>query len=157
MIFTLLVLGELTFLLLSSYAICYIFAFVPVLFSFSNICTVHFCAALVLLLLYSFCDFCEWNIFPFISAVVSLFFLAMLCSMWDLFIPWPGVEPTRPTTATQSPNHWTAREVPENAIISAEKSYWIRSVYFEPNRYILSVSLLIIFTIPLTTLGWRLF
>ena len=155
MIFTLLVLGELTFLLLSSYAVCYIFAFAPVLFSFSNISTVHFCAALVLLLLYSFCHFCEWNIFPFISAVVYFFWPC--CVACGIFIPWPGVEPTRPTTATQSPNHWTAREVPENAIISAEKSYWIRSVYFEPNRYILSVSLLIIFTIPLTTLGWRLF
>ena len=94
MIFTLLVLGELTFLLLSSYAICYIFAFVPVLFSFSNICTVHFCAALVLLLLYSFCDFCEWNIFPFINAVVSLFFFWPCCVACGIFLfPDQGLNP----------------------------------------------------------------
>ena len=96
--------------------------------SFSNICTVHFCAALVLLLLYSFCHFCEWNIFQFIS----VFFFWPCCAACGIFIPWPGIEPMPPAVATQSLNHWTARKVPESAIVSAEKSYWLEVFILNP-------------------------
>ena len=28
-------------------------------------------------------------------------------------IPWPGIEPVPPAVEVHSPNHWTAREVPD--------------------------------------------
>ena len=35
----------------------------------------------------------------------------MLCGLWDL-VPRPGIETMPPAVETQSPNHWTAREIP---------------------------------------------
>ena len=35
--------------------------------------------------------------------------------MWDL-VPRPGIEPVPPALGAQSPNHWTAREVPVNIL-----------------------------------------
>ena len=37
------------------------------------------------------------------------------CILWDLG-PWPGFEPRLPALGVWSPNHWTTREVPLNAI-----------------------------------------
>ena len=33
------------------------------------------------------------------------------CLTWDL-VPQPGIEPRPPVLGTQSPSHWTTREVP---------------------------------------------
>ena len=41
--------------------------------------------------------------------------LGLSCSMWDL-APWPGIEPGPPALGTQSPSHWTTREVPKSII-----------------------------------------
>ena len=45
------------------------------------------------------------------------FFLAMPCSMRDLS-SWPGIEPVSLAVEARSPNHWTAREVPEISIFA---------------------------------------
>ena len=60
------------------------------------------------------------------------FFFWPCCAACGIIIPWPGIEPMPPAMAMQSLNHWTAREVPERAIISAEKSYWLEVFILNP-------------------------
>ena len=38
--------------------------------------------------------------------------------MWDLIVPWPGIELVPPAVEAQSLNHWTAREVPRMGILT---------------------------------------
>ena len=47
--------------------------------------------------------------YPFLS--LSFFFLATLCSIQGILVPWPGIEPMPLAVEVQSLNHWTAREV----------------------------------------------
>ena len=42
----------------------------------------------------------------------------MSCSMWDL-VPQPGIKPTPCALETQSPIHWTAREVPNPGFLKS--------------------------------------
>ena len=45
--------------------------------------------------------------------VAYLFFHFWLChKAYGILVPWPEIEPTPPALEAQSPNHWTAREVP---------------------------------------------
>ena len=47
------------------------------------------------------------------------FFLSFSCFFWPrcvacgILVPRPGIEPLPPALGAQSPNHWTAREVPK--------------------------------------------
>ena len=54
----------------------------------------------------------EWK-FSFL-----FFFFAILQVMWDLIVPWPGIELLPPAVEAQSLNHWTAREVPRMGILT---------------------------------------
>ena len=38
--------------------------------------------------------------------------------MWDLTVPWPGIEPVPPAVEAQNLNHWIAREVPRMGILT---------------------------------------
>ena len=45
-----------------------------------------------------------------------LFCLASPRSMWDLSSPTRDIGPAPPAVEAQSPNHWTSREVPSDAL-----------------------------------------
>ena len=46
-------------------------------------------------------------------AFYFIYFLAVLCGMWDMWdLSYPGIESTPPTLGAWSLNHWTTREVP---------------------------------------------
>ena len=61
-----------------------------------------------------------WTIFKaFFEFVTHCFCFTLWFFGWESYgdlAPWPGIEPT-PPTLEGSVNHWTAREVPEDALV----------------------------------------
>ena len=54
----------------------------------------------------------------------DFFFLAMPRSMHDPH--WPGIEPVPPAVEARSLNHWTAREVPGETLLTEENVESVR-------------------------------
>ena len=47
----------------------------------------------------------------------AFFFVMALLQVVGILVPQPGMELGPPELETQSPNHWTTREVPRNSFI----------------------------------------
>ena len=45
---------------------------------------------------------------------LSLFFFWLHCTAWGILVPLLGIEPAPLAVKAQSPNHWTAREFPQD-------------------------------------------
>ena len=45
------------------------------------------------------------------------------CVACRILVPPPGMEPVPPAVEAQSPNHWTAREVPKDVALTPFKGF----------------------------------
>ena len=54
------------------------------------------------------------------SHILFLFFWPH-CMACGILVPRRGIEPVTPAVAAQSPNHWTAREVPSHILLNTTK------------------------------------
>ena len=66
--------------------------------------------------------------------VVFFFFLVVLQGSWIL-VPRPGTEPVPPALEAQSPDHWTAREVPRRCIWNFQDNYHLYKFYLKNSRF----------------------
>ena len=62
------------------------------------------------------CFICSFNL-------LLGFFCCCCCCFWlsyaasSILVPWPGIEPGPPAVDMQSPNHWTAKEIPSKSVL----------------------------------------
>ena len=63
--------------------------------------------------------------------------LLVLHSMWDL-VSWLGIEPSPPTLAVWSLNHWTMREVPKIMLQKTGINFWIHWLVniYDPQNHV---------------------
>ena len=52
-----------------------------------------------------------------VSIFLLFFFLAALCSLWDISVPQPGMELVPQAVQVRSLNHWTLREASGQYIV----------------------------------------
>ena len=56
---------------------------------------------------------CLFNLFlKNLNLFIYLFIFGHVTQACEILVPQPGIEPLPPAVEAQSPNHWTAREVP---------------------------------------------
>ena len=49
---------------------------------------------------------------------IILFIIIICCAVaCEILVPQPGIEPLPPAVEAQSPNHWTARELPNEKLL----------------------------------------
>ena len=82
-------------------------------------------------------EVCTWDLL-FLEGAGSheqggyyLVFIFLACG---ILVPWPGIEPVAPAVEAQSPNHWTAREVPR-VDITINQGLWCRELRQSPSLW----------------------
>ena len=56
----------------------------------------------------------------------------MVCG---ILVPWQGIEPVPPAVEAQSPNHWTAREVPANSFFQLAFQLSLHRIWRDPESW----------------------
>ena len=75
-----------------------------------------------------------------------LFYFWSHCMAWGILVPRPGIEPMPPAVEVQSPNHWTAREVPMHSFSYSFPlwfitGYWYSSLCYTVGPYCLNLNI----------------
>lgn len=69
-----------------------------------------------------------------LSPISGLFCFWLCCTICEILVPWPGIEPGPSTVKVLSPKPWTAREVTYVLDAHSETSACLRTEWLEQGR-----------------------